>query len=80
MKTQTMNSGKLNLLIQLINEEKTGNSEELGRKLGLAKRTVYTYLQVLRSEFKAPIDYSKERKTFYFTEKGELNLHWQEKK
>ena len=75
-----MNSVKLNQLIQLIKEESTGNSEELGQKLGLAKRTVYTYLQVLKTEFKAPIDYSKERRTFYFTEKGELNLHWQEKK
>ncbi len=74
-----MNSVKLNQLIQLIKEEKTGNSEELGKQLGLAKRTVYTYLQVLKTEFKAPIDYSKERRTFYFTEKGELNLHWQEK-
>lgn len=75
-----MNSVKLNELIRLIKEENTGNSIELGIKLGMSKRTVYTYLQVLKTEFKAPIAYSKSKRTFYFSEKGELNLHWQQVK
>ncbi len=74
-----MNIVKLKEFIELISAGNTGSPKKIAEYLGVSDRLIYYYVQVLKKEFKAPIAYCKERKTYYFTEKGEIDLNWREK-
>jgi predicted transcriptional regulator len=73
-----MNIKKIQLLIELIDDANTGKPTELATKLGVTERMVYKYLDILKSEFNAPIKYNHSTKTYFFTEKGSIDLRWQE--
>ncbi|MEY5132709.1 MAG: hypothetical protein RLZZ198_713 [Bacteroidota bacterium] len=73
-----MNIKNIQLLIELVKQKKTGKPKEIAKKLGVSERQVYTYLEILKTEFNAPIKYSKKEETYFFNEEGELTLAWQE--
>ena len=75
-----MNLKNIQLLINMIGEKSTGYPAEIGLKLGVTERMVYKYLDILKSEFKAPIKYNRAKKTYYFSEEGLINLNWQDEK
>lgn len=58
------------LLIELIEKKKTGSPEELARKIGVTKRTVFHILDDLRLCLEKEITYSKEEKSYIFSEKS----------
>ncbi len=68
----------MQLLIELIKQRNTGNPKKIAEILGVSERQVYTYLEILKIEFRVPIKYNKKEKTYFFTEEGELKLQWQE--
>ncbi len=74
-----MNIVKLKEFIELINEGNTGTPKHVSVLLGVSDRLVYYYVSVLKKEFKAPVAYCRKRKSYFFTEKGEINLNWREK-
>jgi transcriptional antiterminator len=73
-----MNITNIQLLIELIEQQNTGNPAELAKKLAVSERMIYKYLDILKSEFNAPIKYNHSQKTYYFTEAGSLDLRWQD--
>ena len=73
-----MNLKKIKILIELIDKKATGNPAEIASKLEVSERMVYSYLEVLKTEFHAPIKYSRALKTYMFAEEGKLDLNWQE--
>ncbi len=73
-----MNIKNIQLLIELIEKQKTGNPAELSKKLAVSERMVYKYLDVLKTEFNAPIKYNRSTQSYYFTEAGTIDLRWQE--
>jgi transcriptional antiterminator len=73
-----MNLKNMQLLIELIKQRNTGNPKKIAEILGVSERQVYTYLEILKIEFRVPIKYNKKEKTYFFTEEGELKLQWQE--
>ena len=73
-----MNITNIQLLIELIEQQNTGNPAELAKKLAVSERMIYKYLDILKSEFNAPIKYNHSQKTYYFTEPGSLDLRWKE--
>lgn len=68
----------MQLLVELIKQQNTGNPKKIAEILGVSERQVYTYLEILKIEFRVPIKYNKKEKTYFFTEDGDLNLEWQE--
>jgi hypothetical protein len=50
----------------------------LAKKLAVSERMIYKYLDILKSEFNAPINYNRSIQSYYFTEAGSLDLRWQE--
>ncbi|WP_297337284.1 HTH domain-containing protein [Algoriphagus sp.] len=60
----------MKLLIELIEKKKTGSPEELARKIGVTKRTVFHILDDLRLCLEKEITYSKEEKSYIFSEKS----------
>ena len=73
-----MNLKKIKILVELIEKKATGNPAQIALKLEVSERMVYSYLEVLKTEFNAPIKYSRASQTYVFTEEGKLDLNWQE--
>jgi len=71
-----MNIDNINQLIELIKAEETGTPQELAVKMNVSKRMVHIYINLLKQEFKAPIEYNKKKQTYCFSEKGSLSLKW----
>jgi len=61
-----------------IEKEKTGNPAQFSNQLNISERMLYKYISLLRVEFGAPIIYCRKNKSYCFTEKGSLDLTWQE--
>lgn len=74
-----MNIVKLKEFIELISNGNTGTPKQVASKLGVSDRLVFFYVSTLKKEFFAPIKYCRKRKTYYFTEKGKIDLNWQRK-
>jgi predicted transcriptional regulator len=66
-------------IIDLITLEDSGKPFDFATKLNISERMLYKYLSELKTEFKAPIKYSRQKKSYFFDGKGELVLRWQEK-
>jgi predicted DNA-binding transcriptional regulator YafY len=64
-------------IIDLIQERNTGTPKELAKKVKISERMVYKYMDELKHEFKAPVKYDKNHKTYFFDGNGRLQLHWQ---
>ncbi len=64
-------------IIELIEVEKTGPPTQFATELKISERMLYNYLDILKTEFTAPILFCKTRQSYYFTEKGKLDLTWQ---
>jgi hypothetical protein len=62
------------LLIELIEKKKTGGTKELARSLGLKERMVYNVLDDLRLTLGRNICYSKDIKSYVFTDNNEFTV------
>lgn len=54
------------LLIELIENEKTGSPKDLAESLGVTKRTVFNILDELRLTLPKAISYDSEKKSYVF--------------
>jgi hypothetical protein len=75
-----MNIAKLKHFIHLIEKERTGTPQESATKIGTSERSIYLYVKCIKKELKAPVRYSRYRKTYYFTESGNLTWEWKKKR
>jgi transcriptional antiterminator len=73
-----MNINNIQLLIELIEHKKTGNPADLSKKLAVSERMIYKYLDILKTEFNAPIKYNRANQSYFFNEDGSIDLRWQE--
>jgi predicted transcriptional regulator len=73
-----MNLKNIQHLVELIENKSTGKPGDVALLLGVSERMVYKYLDVLKSEFNAPIKYSRALQSYVFTEKGTLDLNWKD--
>ena len=71
-----MNIKKVKQLIELIEQKNTGEPIEIAKKLSASERQIYNYLELLKTEFNSPIEYSRTNKTFFFTENDKINLNY----
>ena len=71
-----MNIEIVQKLLLFIKNENSGTPSELATKLNMSERMIYKYIYMLKHEFKAPIAYSRSKKSYYFSENGRLDLKW----
>ncbi len=67
------NLNRLEHLDDLIQNKRTGNALELAEKLGISKRHVYNYIELLKNSG-LKIKYNRELQTYYYEEKYALNF------
>lgn len=53
-------------LDQLIRLDSTGNPEECAKNLKISKRSLYSLIDELKSDFKCPIIYSRSRRSYIY--------------
>lgn len=51
---------------ELIHTERTGSPNDLASKLELSIRTVYNYLEFMKTELNAPIQYNNSKKSYCY--------------
>lgn len=59
---------------ECIAREKTGSPEYFASKFGISKRFLHNILEYFKTEFDAPIAYSKSRKTYYYKEEWDFYI------
>jgi predicted DNA-binding transcriptional regulator YafY len=66
---------RLDHLNSLIRKRATGTPEELAQKLNVSERTIFEYIEILRS-LGADIKYSRDRMSYYYTNDGTFDFHF----
>ncbi|MCC5931059.1 MAG: HTH domain-containing protein [Cyclobacteriaceae bacterium] len=64
---------RLQMLNKLIREERTGTPEELADRLGVSRRQLYTYFDLLK-DFGLEVGFSRKINSFYYYEKKDLKI------
>jgi predicted DNA-binding transcriptional regulator YafY len=64
---------RLQILNKLIREERTGTPEELAERLGVSRRQLYTYFDLLK-DFGLEVGFSRKINSFYYCEKKDLRI------
>ncbi len=57
---------------ELIEVELTGSPKDFAKKISVSERTIYNYLEFMKTELRAPIVYNNSKKSYYYD--GECGL------
>lgn len=68
---------RLETLDFLIRAKKTGTPAQLSEHLGISKRTLHHIIDTMKT-LGAPIHYSKYKQTYYYSERGRLQVRFRE--
>jgi predicted DNA-binding transcriptional regulator YafY len=66
---------RLEYISHLIKLKATGSPDQLAKKLGVSKRTVYEYLRTLE-ELGANISYSYVSRTYFYCQPGDFSFRF----
>jgi len=69
---------RLQSLDHLIRIKGTGSPKHLAKRLNISERSIYEYIEVLRT-LDAPVRYCKFRQSYYYENDGRLHLKFLEK-
>jgi len=64
----------------LIRHRSTGCPESFAKRLGVSKRTLHHTLSHMKGMFNAPIEYDRQRRTYFYAEDGYVIISFQRKK
>lgn len=64
---------KLQQIDQLIRQKRTGNAQELGKKLGISRRQAYYWLEYIK-DLGLDITYNRDRKTYEYESDCKLEI------
>ena len=65
---------RLQRINDLIKAEKTGTPEEFANSLHISRRQLYEYINFIK-DFGVEVSYSKQLRTFYFSNGHEINVN-----
>jgi predicted DNA-binding transcriptional regulator YafY len=66
---------RISIIDGLIQSERTGDAQQMATQVGIARSTLFKYLNDMK-ELGAPIEYCRQRKTFYYRDKGFFMLQF----
>jgi predicted DNA-binding transcriptional regulator YafY len=71
-----MDIEKIKYFIHLIEKERTGSAKVAAEKIGVSERMVFHYVNILKNQLNAPINYNREKQSFVFVTEGKLIWKW----
>jgi biotin operon repressor len=66
---------RLEYLDKLIGCKSTGSPDSIARRINISKRTVFEYMDILRS-LGAEIEYCRFKETYYYKSSGSFNFRF----
>ncbi|ADY50865.1 hypothetical protein Pedsa_0280 [Pseudopedobacter saltans DSM 12145] len=66
---------RLEYLDELIRHRRTGSPSQLAEKFNVSKRTVFEYIEILKS-LGAEVEYCRYRETYYYKRQGRFDFHF----
>ncbi|MEN9303109.1 MAG: hypothetical protein RL264_1538 [Bacteroidota bacterium] len=64
-------------LVQLLHLANTGSSKQLATTLHISNRTLFHYLDLLKTVFHCPIRFDHQRNSYVFENEGTINFLWE---
>lgn len=64
----------------LIKHNMSGNAKKLSRTLDISERQVYRYIDYMREDLNAPIEWDSSYFSYVYTKKGRIKFGFQEDK
>lgn len=61
----------------LIRHRSTGCPDSFAKRLSISKRTLHFTLSHMKDLFKAPIEYDRQNKTYFYAENGSVIISFQ---
>jgi tetrahydromethanopterin S-methyltransferase subunit H len=71
-----MDLTKIERMDLLIRTNATGNPSDFARRMGMSSRSLFNYINFMKSSLNAPIEYSSTMQSYYYREKGVIKLGW----
>ncbi len=71
-----MNTVKIKHFIHLTEKGRTGSAKIAAERIGVSERMIYNYVNILKNDWNAPIDYNRHKQTFFFEREGKLVWEW----
>lgn len=71
-----MDLTKIERMDLLIRTNATGNPKDFARRMGMSARSLFNYLNFMKIRLGAPIEYSNNMQSYFYTEKGMIKLGW----
>lgn len=71
-----MDFTKIERMDLLIRNNSTGRPIDFAKKLNMSERSLYNYINFMRIQLNAPIEYSNEMQSYFYTEPGVIYLGW----
>ncbi len=71
-----MNLVKIKHFIHLVEKQRTGNAKTAAEKIGISERMIFNYVNILKTQLNAPINYNRNKQTFVFNENGGFIWKW----
>lgn len=68
---------RLEYLNSLIRKKATGSPQQLAKKLNVSERTIFEYVDILRS-LGAEINYCRNRKSYYYSVDGTFDFQFKQ--
>jgi predicted DNA-binding transcriptional regulator YafY len=65
---------KIKMLDQMIVAGNTGTPRECAEKMGMSERSLYSLISQMKSALRTPIEYCRERQTYYYSRPGYLRM------
>ena len=75
-----MDLNKIERMDLLIRTNATGSPTDFAKRLGISTRTLFNYINFMKSQLRAPIEYSNTMQSYFYTERGLLKLGWHPEK
>lgn len=75
-----MDITKIERMDVLIRNNSTGRPSDFASKMSMSTRSLYNYINFMRTQLGAPIDYSNDMQSYYYTEPGVIRLGWHPKR
>jgi len=71
-----MDFTKIERMDVLIRNNSTGRPSDFANKLNMSERSLYNYINFMRFQLRAPIEYSNEMQSYFYSEPGVMHLGW----
>lgn len=71
-----MNVKKIKHFIYLVEKERSGTPVHASRQLNVSERMLFNYINILKMDYKVPLDYNKHKQSYCYSEAGKLVWEW----